>query len=405
MQRVDPAARLQIIVLGYIVRGPLGGLAWHHLQYVLGLHRLGHDVYFFEDSDDYPSCYDPSRNLTDTDPKYGLKFAESTFKRVGLDGRWVYYDAHRSRWYGPCAGRIRDICSSAELVLNLSGVNPLRHWLLKIPTRVFVDTDPVFTQIRNLKDLDRRRFALQHTVFLSFGENIGTVGCSIPDDCLPWKPTRQPVILDMWKVSPGRPHGKFTTVMQWDSYPPIEYNGYKYGMKSQSFFDYLDLAEKAGTIFEIALGSVSAPRDLLCGKGWRLRNPLEVTRDPWTYQKYIRDSKAEFSVAKHEYVISRSGWFSERSVAYIASGRPVLIQDTAFSDWLQTGTGVIAFNTPVEAIAGIEEINSRYEFHCRAAREIAEAYFDSNKVLTRLIESVQKTPVRQSADQMLTSKK
>ena len=158
-------------------------------------------------------------------------------------------------------------------------------------------------------------------------------------------------------------------------------------------------------IFEIALGSVSAARDLLCGKGWRLRNPLEVTHDPWTYQKYIQDSKAEFSVAKHGYVVTRCGWFSERSAAYLASGRPVVIQDTAFSDWLQTGVGVIAFNTAEEAIAGIEEINRRYEFHCRAARDIAEAYFDSKKVLTRLIESVRNTPVRQSADQMFTSKK
>ncbi|OGP73013.1 MAG: hypothetical protein A2W09_07420 [Deltaproteobacteria bacterium RBG_16_50_11] len=193
--------------------------------------------------------------------------------------------------------------------------------------------------------------------------------------------------------------------MQWDSYPSVEYDGYRYGMKSESFLDYLDLAEKAGMIFEIALGSVSAARDLLCGKGWRLRNPLEVTHDPWTYQKYIQDSKAEFSVAKHGYVVTRCGWFSERSAAYLASGRPVVIQDTAFSDWLQTGVGVIAFNTAEEAIAGIEEINRRYEFHCRAARDIAEAYFDSKKVLTRLIESVRNTPVRQSADQMFTSKK
>jgi hypothetical protein len=249
-----------------------------------------------------------------------------------------------------------------------------------------VDTDPAFTQIRNLKDPVRRRLALQHNIFMSFGENIGTVDCSIPDDGLPWKPTRQPVILDMWDVTPGLPHGKFTTVMQWDSYPSVEYDGNRYGMKSESFLDYLDLAEKAGMIFEIALGSVSAPGDLLCGKGWKLRNPLEVTRDPWTYQKYIRESKAEFSVAKHGYVITKSGWFSERSASYLASGRPVVIQQTGFSNWMETGAGVIPFSTFEEAMAGIEEVNSRYEFHCRAAREIAEEFFDARKVLTRLIE-------------------
>ena len=393
-------------MLGYIVRCPLGGLAWHHLQYFLGLARLQHDVYFVEDSDDVPwSCYDPMRNVTDTDPTYGLAFAKNTFERVGLGDRWAYYDAHRGQWLGPCANRIIDICNSADLVLNLSGANPLRPWLLGIPVRAYIDTDPVFTQIRNITDPSRRFRALQHTVFFTFGENLTPNRSSIPIDHFLWQPTRQPVVLEAWPVTPGPKHGKFTTVMQWDSYPSVEYDGYRYGMKSESFLDYLDLAEKAGMIFEIALGSVSAARDLLCGKGWRLRNPLEVTHDPWTYQKYIQDSKAEFSVAKHGYVVTRCGWFSERSAAYLASGRPVVIQDTAFSDWLQTGVGVIAFNTAEEAIAGIEEINRRYEFHCRAARDIAEAYFDSKKVLTRLIESVRNTPVRQSADQMFTSKK
>ena len=389
--RAGSGTGLRIVVLGYIVRGPLGGLAWHHLQYIKGLLRLGHDVYFLEDSDDYPSCYDPSRNLTSTEPGYGLMFAESTFNRVGLDGRWGYYDAHRSLWCGPCAERITDICSSADLLLNLSGVNPLRHWFLDIPTRVFVDTDPVFTQIRNLKDPDRRRLALQHNMFMSFGENIGTLDCSIPDDGLPWKPTRQPVILDMWDVTPGLHKGNFTTVMQWDSYPPVEYGGHRYGMKSESFLEYLDLAEKAGVILEIALGSASAPRDLLCSKGWRLRDPLEVTRDPWTYQKFIRDSKAEFSVAKHGYVVTRCGWFSERSAAYLASGRPVVIQNTGFSNWMETGSGVISFSTPEEALSGIEEVNSRYEFHCRAARDIAREYFDSTKLLQHLIERSMKS--------------
>jgi hypothetical protein len=157
-------------------------------------------------------------------------------------------------------------------------------------------------------------------------------------------------------------------------------------MKSDSFWPYLDLPERAGRIFELALGSPTAPRALLRSKGWAERDSREPTRDPWTYQRYIQHSKAEFSVAKHGYVVSRSGWFSERSAAYLASGRPVVTQETGFSDWLQTGSGVIPCSTPGEALAGIEEVNSRYEFHCRAARVIAEEYFDARKVLPRLIE-------------------
>lgn len=376
---------LRIIVLGYIVRGPIGGMAWHHLQYVMGLAQLGHEVYFVEDSNDYPSCYDPTRHVTDTDPAYGLKFAKKTFDRAGHNG-WAYYDAYNQRWHGPCRDKIVEKCETADLLLDLSGVSRLRPWVMKIPVRVLIDTDPVFTQLRHLTSPSARCDALKHTAFFSFGENIGSDSSSCPDDHLPWQPTRQPIVLDAWHVTPAPEHGKFTTVMQWESYPPLEYNGKRYGMKSDSFGPYLDLPEKTGSIFELALGSADAPRDLLRSKGWLLRNPLEVTRDIFTYQRYIQESRAEFSVAKHGYVTSWSGWFSERSAAYLASGRPVLVQDTGFTEWLETGYGVIPFSNIKEALYGIEEINSRYEFHCRAARAIAKEYFDARKVLSQLIE-------------------
>ncbi len=391
--RSKTVSRLRIIVLGYIVRGPLGGMAWSDLHYLMGLVQLGHDVYFVEDSDDYPSCYDPVRGITDTDPTYGLQFATSIFERFGLGDRWAYYDAHTSRWLGPCANHILGICATADLLLNLAGVNPLRPWLMEIPVRALVDKDPVFTQIRHLSEDAARNRALQHTAFFSFGENIGLSRSTIPKDGLPWQATRHPIFLDAWSVMPGLEQGKFTTVMLWDSYPAREYNGRRYGMKSDSFGAYIDLPQKAGPIFDLAVGSPMVPRALLCSKGWALRDPREPTRDPWTYQGYIQQSKAEFSVAKHGYVVSRSGWFSERSASYLASGRPVLIQETGFSDWLQTGAGVISFNTPEEALAGIEEINSRYEFHCQAARAIAQEYFDSRQVLLRLLEdAINPTP-------------
>jgi hypothetical protein len=378
-------SRLRIIVLGYIIRGPLGGLTWHHLQYVMGLAQLGHDVYFVEDSDDYPSCYDPERHLTDIDPTYGLEYAGRAFTKVGLSERWAYYDAHRSSWIGPCSERILNICKTADLLLNLSGVNPMRLWFMGIPARAFVDTDPVFTQLGHLKEPDKLKLALQHTAFFSFGENIGFGYCAVPDDQIPWKPTRQPVVLKAWPLTRGPRHGKFTTVMQWDSYSPCEYKGQCYEMKSASFEPYMDLPDKAGPVLELALGSPTAPRNCLRSKGWILRDSLDITHDPWTYQQYLQESKAEFSVAKHGYVSSGSGWFSERSAAYLASGRPVLLQDTGYTHWLEAGSGIIPFTTPDEALSGIEEINGRYEFHCQAARAIAEEYFDSDKVLNRLI--------------------
>lgn len=381
------ASRLRIIVLGYIVRGPLGGLAWHHLQYVLGLARLGHDVYFVEDSDDYPACYDPVRNTCDVDPSYGLRFAASAFDRLHLPDRWAYFDAHQSRWRGPAASRVLEVCRTADLLLNVSMVNPIRPWLADVPSRAAIDTDPVFTQIRHLTDEKARALARQHTIHFSFGENIAAGTAATPQDGFEWRPTRQPVVLDAWPLTPGPPAAPFTSVMVWHSYPAAEYDGRHYGMKSASFEAFLDLPRRAAAPFELALGTRGAPRDRIIGAGWTIVDPREPTRDPWTYQQYIRQSRAEFGIAKHGYVVTRSGWFSERSAAYLASGRPVVVQDTGFSEWLSCDGGVLPFGTLEQAIEGIRAINSDYQFHCRRARMVAEEYFDANRVLVPLIEA------------------
>jgi len=387
---------MNIIVLGYIVRGPVGGAAWHHLQYMAGLANLGHNVYFFEDSDDYPSCYDPSRHLTDTNPEYGLGFTAEAFERLGLGARWVYYDAHTGKWLGPIGDKWPVFCGSADLLLNISGVNPMRPWFLDIPERVLIDTDPVFTQIRHLSDPTAHSVAGQHTAFFTFGENTGSANCSIPSDDFPWIPTRQPVVLDAWPVMPGPDKGRFTTVMQWDSYEPALHNGKRYGMKSESFEPYLDLPAHTDSKLELSLGSANAPRDLLRDKGWLVSNPLDITRTPWTYQQYIQASKAEFSVAKQGYVASHSGWFSERSAVYLASGRPVVTQETGFSEWMDTGSGILAFRDPDTAVDCLDDISSNYRHHCKAARQVAEEYFDSRKVLQKLLDDIFSRRVRRA---------
>ena len=377
---------MRILVLGYLIRGPLGGLAWHHLQYVLGLHRLGHDVYFIEDSSDSPACYDPSRHVTDENPAYGIRFTAAAFERLGLGDRWSYYDAHTERWLGPCADKAPQLCATADVLLNVSGVNPVRPWLAGVPVRALIDTDPVFTQVRHLTDASARRLADWHTHFFTFGENFGSPGCRIPDDGLPWLPTCQPIVLDVWEATPGRPNGRFTTVMQWDSYERREYGGVRYGMKAESFGPIIEVPERIDAELELAIGSANAPREALERHGWLLRDPLEVTRDPWTYQEYIRQSRAEFSVAKHGYVVSNSGWFSERSACYLASGRPVVVQDTGFPGQLAGGAGVLGFANPGEACAALQEVQDNYRLHCEAAREIAEEYFDARKVLRALLD-------------------
>jgi hypothetical protein len=276
-------------------------------------------------------------------------------------------------------------CSQADLLLNVSAVNPLRPWLMEVPARALVDTDPAFTQIRHLTDPRARHLAEQHTAFFTFAENYGNPGCTVPDDGFPWQPTRQPVVLDLWPVTPGPRDGSFSTVMQWESYAAREYAGRRYGMKSDSFQPYLDLPQIMDEHFDLALGSRNAPRAELVRKGWQVIDSREPTRDPWTYQDYIRQSKAEFSVAKHGYVVTNSGWFSERSTAYMACGRPVLVEDTGFSHWLPTGRGVVSFRTKEEACEGAAEVDADYQLHCRKAAEIVAEHFDAGHVLPQLV--------------------
>jgi hypothetical protein len=378
----------RIVVLGYIVRGPLGGLAWHHLQYVAGLAQLGHDVFFLEDSDDYPSCYDPVRNVTDTNPAYGLAFAADAFERLALGTRWAYYDAHRNHWSGPAAGKALDVCATADVVLNVSAVNPLRAWMEHVPVRVLVDTDPVFTQLTHLTDPKACARAADHTAFFSFGENIGQAGCTIPSDGFRWRPTRQPIVLDAWRATRGPGGGPLSTVMVWDSYPSAEHNGTRYGMKAESFGPYIDLPSRCHEVFELALGSRNEPRERLIRHGWRVLDSREPTRDLSSYQDFIRRSKAEFSVAKHGYVVSHSGWFSERSAAYLASGRPVVVQDTGFSRWLRCEGGVLPFGSADEARRQLEILSGSYDHQCQQARLVAEEYFESGGVLTRLLDAL-----------------
>jgi len=378
-------SKLNIIIAGYIVGGPLGGLSWHHLQYVLGLHKLGYNVLFVEDSDDYPSCYNPQTNELSQDPAYGLQFINELFKNYDLQHNWAYFHQPSDYWYGVSKRKVYDFISKADLFVNLSGVNPLREEFLKIPIRVFIDTDPVFTQVRHLTESVAFNRAKKHNLFFTYGENFGKLNCSIPDDGFNWQPTRQPVFLKAWKYSQGNKNAKWTTVMQWDSYKSREYNGKTFGMKSSSFQEYMNLPGKLTDNLELAIGSATAPKQKLSDAGWHIVDPLTVTFNQATYQHYLQQSKGEWSIAKHGYVSSYSGWFSERSTGYLSSGRPVVVQETGFSEFIHTGRGLFSFNNLSEAIAAIEEVNRNYSIHCKSAKAIVEEYFRSDKVLTSLL--------------------
>lgn len=377
---------MRIVVLGYIIRGPIGGLAWHHLQYVLGLYSMGHEVLFLEDSDDYPACYDPGTFQSGTDPSYGLAFIKNLFQNFELQDRWAYHDAHTANWHGWSREKVVTFCKAADVVLNLSCVNPLRDWWINIPRRILVDTDPAFTQINHLVKAEAMQVARAHTHFATYGENFGRPGCSLPDDGLPWKPTRQPLYAPAWKPGPARPTANWTTVMQWDSYRNGEYGGRTFGMKSMSFQPFLDLpSHLPAETFEIAMGNAHAPKAELQAKGWKITDPAIPSRDAVGFQRYIADSKGEWTVAKQGYVISRSGWFSERSLNYMAAGKPVVVQDTGLGEIFPCGEGLLVFSSLEEGVDGIKRVSSAYDVHCRRAREIALEYFDAATVLNSLL--------------------
>lgn len=372
---------LKIVCSGHLIRYPLGGFSWHHLQYLVGFQRLGHEVTYFEEYGWPDSCYDPAHDAMTTDPGYGIAYALNLLRPHRLLDRWCYI-AENGTEYGMPRERLAQLCRECDVYFNLSNINWIPE-LERCQRRILVDTDPVFTQIGG-HGLGGP-FSRYHALF-TYGENVHRPGCEMPDGGVRWLPTRQPVVLDLWPVRTAERCAPFTTVMNWAAYGDREHEGRVYGQKDREFEPFFSLPRETGEAMELAISAPTTVRKRLVEGGWRLSDPLEVTRDPWAYQRYVGASRAEFSVAKHGYVSTRSGWFSERSAAYLASGRPVVVQNTGFSDFLPCGEGLLAYRTPDEAVAAIRQLGEYYDPHCRAARAVAEEHFDARRVLTDLLE-------------------
>jgi hypothetical protein len=406
--------KLRIIVTGIIAQHPkLGGVAWDYVQYPLGLARLGHDVFYFEDSGSWPYIVDPNERVPGSlpiafDPAYHLDYLSGMMRRFGLEDRWAYRFPLKQRWYGLSDLKRQEVVATADLLINVSGL--LQHpWDYRhVPRMAYIDSDPAFTQIGiTLAGRALRNRAEAHDVFFSFGESFSD---AMPKTSQQWRPTRQPIVLSEWR--PAKPHRNvYTTVMNWTSYEPIEYQGKTYAQKDVELQRFVELpARVRPTVLELAMNHephplwetrsrlpesvrelVSShrdwtPRQLLEFMGWRVVDATEIGADLDSYRDYVESSKGEWSIAKNAYVVSQPGWFSCRSACYLAAGRPVIVQDTGFASVLPVGEGILPFRSLDEAAAAIEEVEAHYDRHAKAAREIAEAYFDSDRVLTRLID-------------------
>jgi len=368
---------LKILFAGIIARYPFGGVTWCSLMYLLGLRALGHDVFYIEDTGE--CVYDPIQNTRATDPSYGTSYIHSALEPFGLGDKWAFVN-YDGTYHGRSADDVRRFCADADLFLNLSGGSWFwRDEYARIPRSAFIDSDPAFTQLAIAKaEPWYVAFFKRFNHLFTFGSNIGTPASAIPVGDFTWHPTWQPITLSDWRTA-ATPLNRFSSVMTWqiESFTDVG------GNKDQEFLNYIDLPSRTTQPLELA---VNGPEALLREHGWSTVAAMGVSRTLWDYREFIQRSKAEFGVAKHTYVATKSGWFSDRTECYLASGRPALVQDTGWTAHLPSGEGLLSFSTVDQAIAGIDRINSDYDRHARRAAELAHEHFDAALVLPRLLE-------------------
>jgi hypothetical protein len=368
---------MRILFAGIIARYPFGGVTWCSLMYLLGLRALGHEVFYIEDTGE--CVYDPVQNTRATDPSYGTTYIHNALAPFGLSDRWAFVNYDGS-YHGRSAEDVRRYCADADLFLNLSGGSWFwRDEYARIPRKAFIDSDPAFTQLAIAKaEPWYVEFFRRFDRLFTFGSNIGTPVSPVPTGDFVWHTTWQPVTLDQWRTD-AAPGDRFTSVMTWQiqSFSDVG------GNKDQEFVKYMALPSRTQQRFELA---INGPQALLREHGWQTVDAMGVSRTLWDYRDFIQRSKAEFGVAKHTYVATRSGWFSDRTECYLAAGRPALVQDTGWTAHLPSGEGLLAFSSPDEAVAGIDRINGAYDRHARRAAEIAREHFAADRVLPRLLE-------------------
>ena len=379
---------MSLIVAGMMGRFPVGGVTWSYLHYLAGFQRLGYEVFYLEDTGE---CgYDPIANQISQDPSYAIRYIHQQLKTIGLENRWVYID-HLGQYHGRTKEQVLAICRQSDVMVNVAGgcwfarpeYDPLK--------KIFIDTDPGFHHLNIAENQAMENdltgyasypeFFNSYDTLFTFGLNIGHHSCKMAKTPFSWFPTVQPLILDFWPiVSPPR-LAPFTTVLSWHT---DSFAGRGKG-KSSEILQMIDLPSECPQPILLAIAG-QAPLDLLRGHGWGLTNAVTATRDPLSYRSFIQQSKAELGFAKTMYVETRSGWFSDRTECYLASGRPALVRDTGFSERLPCGEGVLTFSTKQDILDGMEEIERRYAHHSRRAREIADAYFSAEKVLSGLMD-------------------
>jgi hypothetical protein len=375
---------MKIVFAGTIGRSGLGGQAWAGLQYLLGLRALGHEVVYLEDCGKSSWVYRWEMEDWTHELDYPAAYVRACLEPFGLGDRWIYRDNYRS--LGLPLAQFIEFCARADLLL-LRAV-PFWNWRPEYERprrRAFIDVDPGFTQIAIANgDAGLAEGVARAERRFTCAQRFGAADCAIPGDGGPWLKTRPPVFLPEWPVSPA-PATHFTSVMRWQGFKEVVHRGVSYGQRDKEFPRYFELPRRTAQKFLIAQMGVK-PEELT-RHGWEVALGEVVSRTPQSYREFIQRSRGEFSVPKNGYVAMRGGWFSDRSVCYLASGRPVVIEDTGLADWLPVGEGLLTFRDPDGALRAVEAVNANYQRHRRAARRLAEEHFATDTVLPALLEA------------------
>lgn len=380
-----------LVVSGAIANKPgNGGEAWVRLSWARGFQRLGFRVVLVEQIAS-GACVDAAGAPASFADSANLGYFRSVTEWAGLTGSAALVHLDTGACAGLAWGELLDAAASAELLVNVSGHLTLPALFEKSRRTAYVDIDPGFTQFWHADGTSPLR---PHDHYFTIGENIGAADCPIPTGGVPWRPVRQPVVLDDWpQTHAAQSPLRFTTVANWRGpFGRVQFAGHTYGLKLHEFRKCIDLPHRfPAATFELALDIHPAEVNdmaLLCAHGWRLTDPREASATPESFRTYVQNSSAEFSVAQGIYVETHSGWFSDRTARYLASGKPVLVQDTGFTRHLPCGEGLVPFRTIDEAAAGAARIAADYGRHCVAARAVAEKCFDSDVVLARMLREV-----------------
>jgi hypothetical protein len=376
-----------VLIGGSVAQRPgIGGHTWVFLQYLLGLRELGWEPVLV-DRLEPEMCIGPDGGPSPAEQSENMRYLGLVLERFGLERSYAVLVDGGSRCLGMSRGELNERAGRAALLLNVNGFVGDADVLERVALRAYLDIDPGFAQMWRALGL-HDAFA-GHDAFVTIGERVGSPDCDVPTCGLDWITTPQPVVLSHWPVSTA-PSRAFTSVASWrGTDAPIEYRGKTYGLRVHEFRKFAALPRRSPERFELALDIHPAEKpdlELLHENGWALVDPAAAAGDPWRYRDFVQGSKAELMVAKNMYVRSRSGWLSDRSLCYLASGRPVLAQDTGFTAVHPAGEGLVPFTTLDEAVAGADAIAGDLERHGRAARALAEERFASNVVLPRLLE-------------------